>query len=135
MVGIKIQDSTYSPSGGRILSFDLRDILAVVGDPVLASRWRCYDLCYTTVDDNEIGEVRGQRRKLSGEELIQYAASVQQTINGRFEARGGGAAKRAWLIIEAVDSSWFEVWSSKPEVLERLKARFQQVIDISSGAA
>ena len=135
MTGIKIQDSISSPSGGSFLSFDLRDILAVVGEAARASRWRCRDLCYTEVRDGGIGEFREDRRKFSGEELIRFAAKVHQTIDGRFEARSGGAAKHPWLIISAVDSSWFEVWSSKLEVLESLKARFQQVSDISGGAA
>lgn len=135
MLGIKIQDSIRSPSGGSFLSFDLRDILAVVGEAALTSRWRCRDLCYTAVRDGGIGEFREARRKISGAELARFAASVHQTIDGRFEARGSGAAKHPWLIILAVDSSWFEVWSSKREVLKSVKARFQQVSDISDRAA
>src|SRR3954447_901647 len=106
MLGIKIQDARSLGSGGSFLRFDLRDILAVVGEAVLTSRWRCRNLCYTAVRGGVIGEFREKRRKLSGEELIRFAAGVYQTIDGRFEARGGGAAKHPWLIISAVDSSF-----------------------------
>ena len=135
MFGIKIKDSKRSGGGSSFLSFDLRDILAAVGEPVFASRWRCRDLCYTAVRDGRFDEFREARRKFTGEEMVQFAGSIHQTIDGRFEARGGGAAKRPWLVILAVDSSWFEVWSSKREVLERVRARFEKVSDLPAAAA
>jgi hypothetical protein len=135
MFGIKIQDLKQSSSGGSSRSFDLRDILRLIGKPVLSSRWRCHDLWYTAVRDGKFDEIREARRKLSGEEMMQFAASIHQTIDGRFEARGGGAAKKPWVIILAVDSSWFEVWSSKREVIEKVRAGFEKVSNLPTGAA
>ena len=135
MFGIKIRDAKLSGGGSSYLSFDLRDILTAVGEPVFSSRWRCRDLWYTAERDGKFTEIREARRKLSGEEIMRFAAGIHQTINGRFEARGGGAAKMPWLIILAVDSSWFEVWSSKREVLERVRAHFEQVSDLHAAAA
>jgi hypothetical protein len=42
-------------------------------------------------------------------------------------------SNKAWLIIKAVDSGWFEVWSSKPKVLEEMKHRFVKVSTLSTG--
>jgi hypothetical protein len=59
------------------------------------------------------------------------ASRIHQTIDGRFEARSEGAAKNPWLVIVAFDSSWFEVWSSKPWVIEKIKTNFQDTTDIT----
>jgi hypothetical protein len=139
MLGIKIKDKRQSANGGGILNFDLRDILpiilSIIGDPVKQSKWLCYDLWFTARRDGEFNEFRGERLKLSGIELVQLASEIHQTINGRFEAKGQGAAKSPWLIIIAFDSSWFEVWSSKPWVIERMKEHFQNVVDIPMGTS
>ena len=126
MFGIKIQDSR---PGGGWLSFGLSDILGVIGEPALTSEWRCLNLWYIAVRDGTFDECRERSRKLSGKELVAFAASVHQTIDGEFIAKKQGSNK-AWLIIKAVDSSWFEVWSSKPKVLEELKSKFAKVSSI-----
>lgn len=130
MLGVKIQDSKQS-NGSNFLSFDLQHILAAIGEPVLKSRWRCRNLWYTTTKNGEASEIRETRLNLSGEELIELSSGIHQTIDGRFEARGEGAAKKPWLIIVAFDSSWFEVWSSKPAIHERIRKHFKKVSDIS----
>lgn len=126
MLGIKIQDSAAGHLG-----FDLRDILLVIGDSVRASQWRCSDLWYLEERDGQVGELRERRRRFSGEEIIEFAAGVRQTIDGRFVAKST-EGKRPWLIILAVDSSWWEVWSSKPKVLENLKSAFTKVSALES---
>jgi hypothetical protein len=135
MFGIKIRDRISTKSGGRALCVDLRDILAAVGEAALTSRWRCRDLWYTIRDGGKMDEVRESRRQLTGEEMQRFAATVLQTIDGRFEARSGGAAKHPWLVILAVDSSWFEVWSSKRAVLESVRTHFREVSDLPATTA
>jgi hypothetical protein len=135
MFGVKIEDLTTSEGGGSFLSFDLRDILAVVGEPALTSRWRCRGLRYLEGGEGSVGEFHEERREFTGDGMQRFAATVLQTIDGRFEARSAGAAKRLWLIILAGDSSWFEVWSSKPAVLESVRGRFKNVSDLPAGAA
>ena len=61
-----------------------------------------------------------------------FPARIGQVIDGEFIAKKHGSNK-AWLIIKAVDSGWFEVWSSKPKVLEEMKSRFVKVTPLSSG--
>jgi hypothetical protein len=136
MFGIKIQDTKPSAGGTGILSFDLRDILAAIGEPVRLSQWRCHDLRYTAEKDGKFYEFRERLRRCNGQDMIEFAAGVHQTIDGRFSAKSSGAAKKPWLIILAVDSSWFEVWSTKPQVIARLAERFAKVSELSgSGSA
>jgi hypothetical protein len=130
MLGIKIQAKNQSNSASGFLDFDLRDILAVIGEPVKQSKWLCYDLWYTAQRNGTFNEFSEARLKFSGDELIQFASETHQTIDGRFEAKTEGAVKKPWLVIIADDSSWFEVWSSKPKIIEQLKEHFQVVNDI-----
>ncbi len=129
MLGIKIQDKRQS-NGSSFLDFDLRDVLTVIGEPVKQSKWHCYDLCYTASKEGVFNEFCEPRLKLSGEELIQFASEIHQTIDGRFVVKGEGAAKKPWLVIIADDSSWFEVRSSKTKIIEQIKEHFQVVSDI-----
>jgi len=128
MFGIKIQDTR--PGGG--LSFGLADILKVIGEPALCSGWRCLNLRYIGPKDETWDEFFEKRRRLSGQEFFHFVARIGQVIDGEFIAKKHGS-NRAWLVIKAVDSGWFEVWSSKPKVLEEMKSRFVKVTPLSSG--
>lgn len=131
MLGVKILDKKLHKNGSG-LNFDIKDILAAIVESTSNSRWRCRDLWYTTTRNGKVVSVKEARLKLSGEKLLRLAASIHQTIDGRFEARSEGAAKHPWLIIIAFDSSWFEVWSSKPRVLEKIKERFKDVSEMTA---
>ncbi|HLM02704.1 MAG TPA: hypothetical protein VK400_16750 [Pyrinomonadaceae bacterium] len=135
MYGIKIQDSRKTASGGNSLNFDLRDVLAVIGEPARKARWRGRDIWCTASRNGKAVSIREERRDFSGEEFFQFASSIHQTIDGRFEVRREDAAKKSWLVIVAFDSSWFEVWSSKPEVIEKLRNHFEKVSDLTKTAA
>ncbi len=130
MPSIRIQDKKQRNSG-RFLSFDLKDILAVIGEPTLKSKWRCTKVWCIRVIDGEPMSFRDKRFKLSGEELTDFASKAAQVIDGRFEAKSEGATKHPWLIIVAFDSTFYEVWSSKSWVIEKLKDHFDDVTDIS----
>jgi hypothetical protein len=128
MFGIKIQDSR--PGGGP-LSFGLADVLKVIGEPALSSEWRCLNLRYIGRKNETWDEFREKRKRFSGKDFVDFAALVGQVIDGEFIAKKHGSNK-AWLIIKAVDSSWFEVWSSKQKVLEEMKSRFVMVSPLLS---
>jgi hypothetical protein len=106
------------------------DILTVIGEPVKQSKWYCYELHYTARKEGVFNEFHEPRLKFSGDELIGFASEIHQTIDGRFVAKGEGVAKKPWLVIIADDSSWFEVWSSKPKIIEQIKQHFQVVSDL-----
>ena len=127
MIGVKIRDKKHSDGGLSSLSFSLKDILAVVVENVLTSRWRCWDLDYLIKINDEWYSNKDKKMKLSGAELIEFSENAGLIIDGRFEAKSEGGAKRPWLLIVAFDTSWYEVWSSKPWVIEKIKARFKDV--------
>ncbi|HVE58467.1 MAG TPA: hypothetical protein VNB22_16665 [Pyrinomonadaceae bacterium] len=132
MIGVKIKDKNQSKGGGSSLSFSLKDILALVGEKVLTSRWRCSDLNYVKNIKGEWYPNKDKTLKLSGAELIDFSERVGLILDGRFEAKSEGGAKRPWLLIVAFDTSWYEVWSSKPWVIEKIKAHFKDVSDITA---
>lgn len=68
---------------------------------------------------------------VSGRTLAHIARMLNQTIEGEFVALGDDA--EAWLVIRAVDSSWFEVWSHRPLVLEQIKGHFHDTTDVRLG--
>jgi hypothetical protein len=123
MFGIKIRDS--NPHYDR-----LRDVLAAIGEKVLTSSWICRDLDYSIRKDGELWEIREDRRRLSGAEMMRFTDSVHQFFDGRFEARTEGPSKKLWLVIVVFDSSWIEVWTLNKKLLEKLKARFKKVSDM-----
>jgi hypothetical protein len=130
MIGVKIQDKTESSGGGRFLNVYLKDILPLLGESVLTSRWRCWDLWYLKNVDGEWYSNKDETMKMSGEELIKFSESVGQINDGKFEARSEGAAKHPWAKIVFFDSTWAEIWSSKTWVIEKVKERFEDVTDI-----
>ena len=130
MPGIRIKDKKQTSGGLRYLDVDLKDILAAIGAPVLNSRWVGRDLWCVRKRNGVAEELREKRLKFSGEELLEFASRAGLIIDGRFEARGHGAAKRPWLIIVAFDSTFYDVWSSKSNVIERIKERYNEVSEI-----
>jgi len=133
MQGIEIKDKTHNESGS-FLSFDLREILTVIGDSALASSWRCQYIECTGENADVMHKISDERRIISGSELMQIVSGIFQTIDGEFEAHHGGE-NSPWLIIRAVDSSSFDVISSDSEVLERVRRNFGEVTDLPPDAA
>jgi hypothetical protein len=132
MQGIKIKDSIRAESG-YYLSFDLKEIFVAIGDSVLSSTWRCYDVECTGENAGELYKVSDEEQNISGDELLRVVSGIDQTIDGEFEAFYGEG--EPWLVVKAVDSSWFEVWSHDTEILERVRKSFREVSDLSADAA
>lgn len=129
MIGVKIQDKRES-SSGRFLNVYLKDILPLLGERVLTSQWRSWDLYFLKKIDGEWYSNKDKTMKISGEELIKFSESVGQIIDGKFEAKTEGATKHPWAKIVFFDSSWAEVWSSKTWIIEKVKENFEDVNDI-----
>ncbi len=134
MHGVKIRDGTeLGGSGG--LTFDLAKILAALGKPAGKSRWSCTDLNYVSRDDQDVpvlerAAIPGQ--EVSGRELIDGTGQSVQVIDGQFT--GVDEQGDAWVVIRAVDSSWWEVWSDNQWVHDAIRAHFRVVESIPGGA-
>jgi hypothetical protein len=112
------------------LSFDLADVLGAIGERVARSEWRVEFL-------DCIGEARPEllaaceaSANISGARLSELAARLVQVIDGDFFGREMGQTD-PWVLVKAVDSCWWEVWSIDPGVGASLRRRFRAVQELT----
>jgi hypothetical protein len=65
--------------------------------------------------------------RVAGTRLIEIARDVRQIIWGEFKGYADGAVDEPWIVIVAVDSSWFEIHSDDEAVLARIRKAFKDV--------
>lgn len=125
---IWIQDSEHGH-----LSFDIKDVLEVIGQHALEAFWtagpvEAHNESLDAFGTNEahLETLARSGRRVSGYELRQIAEGIRQTIWGQFNGYENETAVTPWIIVIAVDSTWFEVHSTDPAVLNSLKATFKQ---------
>ena len=134
MRGVKIRDG-IEPGGQGGLRFDLSNVLAALGPAAAKSRWTCADLNYVSSHDQDVSvfERAGTLgEQVLGRELIEGARQLGQVIDGQFT--GVDKDGNVWVIIRAVDSSWWEVWPDNKWVHEAIHTHFQVVESISHDA-
>ncbi len=134
MRGVKIRDGT-EPGGPGGLQFDLAQVLAALGRAAAKSRWTCADLQYTSKDELDIPAL--ERAAIPGEEvlgsdLIEAKGNLLQVIDGQFTGIDKDGAP--WVIVRAVDSSWWEVWSNHNWVHDAIRAHFRVVENLPNRA-
>ena len=125
MHSIRIRD--LDPSG--FLAFDLKDLLNSVGEASVLSSWLCRGVWATPESpplNLDIESVSDTGVLVAGSELLLLAAGTRQVIDGRFEAYRAGDSS-PWLVLEAVDSTYWEVSCSDAATLELLRNSFRQV--------
>jgi hypothetical protein len=125
MSGVIIRDGTES-GGKNALEFDLRDVLDALGPRAARSRWHYSGLCYTSASGQDIEAFeRSPGDLIDGTQLIAAAQQLQQVIDGHFEAFEN--ENTPWVVVRAVDSAWWEVWSDDHAVLDAVRSRFKVV--------
>ena len=124
MAAIRIHDLTDE----HVLAFDLADLLAALGKDAELSAWKCsvgeciaQDGARPDLEDAYSSPVR-----LSGPELLALASETLQVIDGVFEAFRPGE-RQPWIRLEAIDSSYWEVFASSAADLVPLRDRFREV--------
>jgi hypothetical protein len=133
MHGLKIKDLRQTELGG-FLNFHLKEIFSAIGDPVSVSTWKCHNVECTGENAQRLYELSEEGQSVSGKELVAIVAGIFQTIDGEFEAYRDGK-KNPWLVVNAFDSSWFEVFSVDSTVLESIRSSFQDVSELPPTAA
>jgi hypothetical protein len=125
MEAVTIHD--LRPSGGvRILAVDLIDILRLCEPEVAASSWRLHAVeCFGDLA-GDLERLAESDAMISGQELLRLASGVHQIIWGDFEAYQAGE-DRFWLVVRAIDSTVYVVITEDQQLLERVRARFQDV--------
>jgi len=117
---------------GFCLAFDLRDVLRVLAPRSLAATWtiRTPDAWSFEATGaggarlEELAEVSGQ---ISGDELLAVADDTVQVIWGDFAGALPDDPNREWLIVRAVDSSFFAIETSDQAALAAIKSSFKDV--------
>jgi hypothetical protein len=125
MQGVTIRDIEH-PERGGFLCFDLKDILSAIGDAAVVSRWRCRNVECVGQNAEKLYELSETGKNVSGLELSEIMDGIFQTIDGQFEAFLEGG-EEPWLVVDAVDSSWFDVFSEDASVLQRIRNSFRDV--------
>lgn len=130
MKGIAIRDADPNRP---FLSFDLTDLLDVVGADAVGSTWILRNVeCVGRPSSDAVEALHrasDKSEELSGERLVALAREIIQVIDGEFIGRRS-AESDPWIVITAVDSSWFDVETTDETLLLKLRARFNEVSDL-----
>jgi hypothetical protein len=130
MIGVTIRD-TDERNGHRFLNFDVATILSLIEDKLRDSVWKCSELDCLGENAKTIHDIADQKRVISGNELLQIMSGVYQTIDGKFEGYMNDEYL-PFLMIEAIDSSHFNVWCEDSGVIDKLTGHFEKTSRIAS---
>ena len=110
------------------LDFDLRDLLACIAPLAAQLSWEVHDLECTGQRANEL-DALAARGLIAGELLIEIAEGINQVIDGEF--LGYGNDKRVSVVLHAVDSTCWNIASDRGTVLDALRLRFVNAVDVT----
>ncbi len=120
------------------LAFDLRDLLRVAGEVARESTWACRVIeCISRGSDREDAQLHNAYNSggaLPGAKLLALADQTRQVVDGAFVATHPQRGS-AWLRLEAIDSSYWEVEAASLEHLEPFRERFSDVRPSRGSAA
>ncbi len=126
MQAVKIRDME---PGGRFLAVDLRHVIDALGERALESSWQIDGLWTTPeTEANPLEMLANQQESVPGRALKEAANNVGQVFDGEFVAFEPGHDE-PWVIVEAVDSTYYTVRSKEPAVLWSIRERFRDVSD------
>src|SRR5262245_15139740 len=109
----------------QVLAVDLRHVLTALGSRALSSDWRVRNV-WATGNATSALESLDDQQTVTGATLKSLAENVIQIIDGEFAAFDPGSVT-AWVIVEAVDSSYYTVRAEDDAVLETIRRSFQEV--------
>lgn len=122
--GVRIRSGVRDGGG---LNFDLPEVLDAIGSFVYGLTWEVRFISSVWMDsDPWLDSWADEPLRLDSDAL--RARWVGQIINGRFAAFDGA---REVLMIEAVDSSFWLVWSDDATVLSALTSRFDDATPVT----
>jgi hypothetical protein len=112
----------------HVLAVDLRHVLVALGDRATNSEWRVRDVWATGDDSAEQLQSLDGTSAVTGQRLRELAQEVTQVIDGVFSGFESSSAE-PWVVVEAVDSSYYLVRSDDPCVLDIIRSTFHHVSD------
>jgi hypothetical protein len=127
MKGITVADK--SPDDSRFLSFDLLDLLLLLGTEGQDAEWIVAGVECLGPGSDELYRLVSNETHISGRHLFEVAKGITQVIDGSFAAYRDGEPV-PWLVIRAVDSSAYDIESDDEDVLARIREHFKEVVNI-----
>lgn len=121
----------------NVLALDLRDLLRLLTPRSLQANW-----IVSTVKSSKpghewfeaIGEGGEQlealaqdNARLSGSDLAALAEKTRQVIWGEFLGSGHTQSDKTWVIIRAVDSTFYEIDTDDKAVLSKISSTYKDV--------
>jgi hypothetical protein len=121
----------------QVLAFDLRDILHLLAPMALQVTWTVSTV-KSSEPDHDWFEATGEEGKrlealaqadtrLSGVELTALAEKTRQVIWGEFIASPSSGTDERWIIVRAVDSTFYEITTFDEAVIKVIKSSFKDV--------
>lgn len=121
----------------HVLAFDLRDLLRLLAPRSLEARWVVstvkssrpgHEWFEATGEGGERLEVLAQGDgQLSGSEFAALAENTRQVIWGEFVGSAPTQSDKPWVIIRAVDSTFYEIDSEDEAVLDKISSTYKDV--------
>ncbi|MGZ2484218.1 hypothetical protein ACVITL_002741 [Rhizobium pisi] len=123
----------YGPPD-RALPFDLRDFLQLLVPGSLEASWKvsAVDAGYQWFDATGAGGEMLETMALLGEpvpgrDLAAAAQDTLQIIWGEFSASLPSAPDSDWVVIRAIDSTFYEIATDDEKVLKKVETHFADV--------
>lgn len=131
MAGIRIHDLTDE----HALAFDLADLLDALGKQAELSAWKCsVGECISQDGARaDLEDAYSSAVGLSGPEIFALASETLQVADGIFEGFRPGE-RQPWIRLEAIDSTYWEVFAASAADLAALRHRFREVEIIEEDA-
>lgn len=136
MHGIRIEDGTSRDPTTALptgevggLDFDLADILEALGEKAVRSQWLAEGLWCFGDSEAEIMALSEASSAIPGNRLLGMARNLTQIIDGVFSGSEPDH-NEPWIVVKAVDSSWWEVWTDDAAALASLRERFRAITEI-----
>lgn len=122
---------------GHVLSLDLRDLLQLLTPQSLQANWIIstvksskpgYEWFEATGEGGERLEALAQvNARLSGTDLAVLAENTRQVIWGEFVGSAPAVSDKRWVIIRAIDSTYYEIETNDEGVLNKISSTYKDV--------
>jgi hypothetical protein len=99
-------------------------MLRVLGDEALTATWkvRCVECVGAHAD--RLHAISDSGSFVHGADLLAIGTGVDQVIDGEFRSYAAGE-DQAWLVLRAVDSTSWDVATTREDVLDRFRAAYK----------
>lgn len=122
---------------GNVLSVGLKDLLRLLAPRSLAADWTVSTV-KSSRSEHEWFDATGEggarlealaqdNQHLSGADLAALAEKTRQVIWGEFVGSAPTQPNRTWVIIRAIDSTYYEIETDDEAVLNKVRSSYDDV--------